>query len=82
MSDERKKHGSIFWTAAALVVFVLYPLSYGPACYLGERTGNPKALSIAVAVCYMPMALVCMSNARVGDAMMKYGNWWIELANK
>src|SRR5438105_4356030 len=33
MSDERKKPGVAFWATVVVTVLMLYPLSFGPACW-------------------------------------------------
>jgi hypothetical protein len=38
---DRKKPGVAFW-ATVVVVLLLYPLSFGPACWLASRTDTGK----------------------------------------
>jgi hypothetical protein len=38
MSDSRKKPGAAFWTVVVLfAVLVVYPLTFGPACWVCSR---------------------------------------------
>jgi hypothetical protein len=42
----RKKPGVAFWATVALAIVLAYPLSFGPACWIGSRidvtdTGRP-----------------------------------------
>jgi hypothetical protein len=37
----RKKPGVAFWATVALVVVLMaYPVSFGPACWIGSRTAE------------------------------------------
>ena len=39
MSPDRKKTGMGFWiTVVVLIVLVLYPLSFGPGCWIASRS--------------------------------------------
>jgi hypothetical protein len=39
MSEDRKKPGVAFWATVVLVMLlVAYPLSFGPACWIANRT--------------------------------------------
>jgi hypothetical protein len=38
MSKARKKPGIAFWSAIAALALAFYPLSFGPACWINERT--------------------------------------------
>jgi len=41
MSDDRKKPDAAFWTTVVLfAVLVVYPLSYGPACWIINAIAN------------------------------------------
>ena len=40
MSEPHKKPGVAFWATVVVVVgLILYPVSFGPACWLASRTG-------------------------------------------
>jgi len=54
MSEERKKPKSWFWFQAAILsAFTLYPLSFGPACWLVGMGWLPATLA---GVVYYPVA--------------------------
>jgi hypothetical protein len=41
MIYSRKKPGVAFWATVAVVVVLIYPISFGPACWINERTAYP-----------------------------------------
>ncbi len=57
MTSNRKKPGSAFWaTVAMLIALVGYPLSFGPACWIGSRIPHyevPEFLGL-----YLPLSKV------------------------
>ena len=56
-------------TAVALVAALVgYPISFGPACWIGSRTGIGNG---ALAVVYQPLLRLCMRNTWPGDV-----SWW------
>src|SRR4051812_31514861 len=83
MSDERKKHGWIFWTAAALLMtLVLYPVSFGPVCWIAGRCHVHQHPEIhqAVTFIYWPLAKAAWAcrgrddgNDFVFEALWKWG---------
>jgi hypothetical protein len=64
-----------FWITLALVaVLVGYPLSFGPACWISERTENDgKILSFL----YRPIIQLAFTNSTTGDFMVKYMMWGV-----
>jgi hypothetical protein len=48
-----------FWITATLAGLLLYPLSFGPACWFGERNGIGTA---AIATAYCPIIWLASSN--------------------
>jgi len=47
IDDTRKKRGTVFWVTIALAMMLAYPLSFGPACWISERTEDDgKVLSL------------------------------------
>ena len=72
-ADKKKKPSAGFWIAVALVVaLVAYPLSFGPACWISERTGiGTSALSLT----YQPMLRIWMRRDRAGSTV----NWYARL---
>jgi hypothetical protein len=54
-----KNRGWRFWTVAALVaMFVVYPLSLGPACWLLTQEWKPDATHAVVVHVYAPILWV------------------------
>src|SRR5260370_32362866 len=53
MNEERKTPGITFWSAIAAIGIALYPLSFGPACWLNRYTGIGGRW---IAVAYEPFA--------------------------
>jgi hypothetical protein len=48
-----------FWVTVAVAGLALYPLSFGPACWLGERNGVGTRL---ISVVYRPILWLASSN--------------------
>ncbi len=74
MSDKPKKKRSgtwIIWTA--LVIFVLYPLSIGPACLISEKTGTSLAW---VDIAYYPVWWVSSKSHAASRVFMWYLDLW------
>jgi hypothetical protein len=40
MSDSSKKHSVMFRVIVTLAILLAYPMSFGPACWLSQRTGT------------------------------------------
>lgn len=54
--EESKKHGWAFWSVVALLVLlVVYPLSFGPACWIASRVGEVWFISTV----YQPLMRFC-----------------------
>jgi hypothetical protein len=72
MSDEPKKWSRkrIWW--ALVKVFVLYPLSMGPACWVTKRIVEPTPFIMA----YAPIGLLCCCFEPVGRAFDWYLSFW------
>jgi|HubBroStandDraft_2_1064218.scaffolds.fasta_scaffold843277_2 hypothetical protein len=76
MSDEPRKRSRTFvgWTAMAL--FVLYPLSYGPACLLEQRASGRSARYAFDAI-YAPIGWSRQHSSAVDGAASWYAVLWI-----
>jgi hypothetical protein len=72
MSDELKKQPRrwIWWTA--LVLFVLYPLSIGPACWITKRIVEPGPFLLA----YAPIIALCCLFEPMGCLFDRYLSFW------
>jgi hypothetical protein len=40
MTPDRNKHGVAFWATVVVVAALLYPISFGPACWITSRSGT------------------------------------------
>jgi hypothetical protein len=49
---DRKKTGAALWATAEVVVVLMYPISFGPACGVSARTGTDGGI---VRVIYHPV---------------------------
>src|SRR5262245_50622831 len=66
---DRKKPDVAFWVTVAVSVALLYPLSFGPACWIASRDGGePEALLTA----YWPLIWVELN----GPAPLSHSIWW------
>jgi hypothetical protein len=72
----RKKPGVAFWaTVVPVVVLVLYPLSFGPACWINCR--SDWIGSGTLSRLYRPTIRLAEGNG--GDAVSKVILWWANL---
>jgi len=44
MREEREKPGVAFWATVAVSLALLYPISFGPACWLAARPDIPPGV--------------------------------------
>jgi hypothetical protein len=74
MTSDRKKPGVAFWaTVVVVVALVVYPLSFGPACWgLDRRIGDP----CAIAAVYRPVLWLWVVSGPqwVGESISWYAN--------
>lgn len=76
MSDARTKSGFGFWALAALAVVLLYPLSFGPACWISQRAGWNGAV---VSIVYQPiLQFACRGPGAVGNPVLRYAQWGMQ----
>jgi hypothetical protein len=75
MTPDRKKPGVAFWaTVVVVVVLLAYPLSFGPACWLGDRNVIPE---FVLRFAYRPLGIFlvrCCPNWAILK-MAAYGRW-------
>ena len=70
MTETRTKAGFGFWAIALLAIALLYPLSFGPACWITERTGSSAAV---VSDVYQPILQAASRGPScVGGSVMWY----------
>jgi hypothetical protein len=67
------------WTLTAVIGLpALYVVSFGPACWIGSRTGidsvDRKLSASLVSVVYQPMLRLCVRDTRLGDAFLWYAS--------
>jgi hypothetical protein len=79
--NEEPKNRSRAWIIWALVaVFVLYPLSVGPASLMYWRvlkgTSADKPFHAACGIVYWPLDWLTRRNASLMDLATKYDHWW------
>jgi hypothetical protein len=73
MTDSRTKFRFGFWPIVLLGITLLYPLSFGPACWISQRTGANGAVVSAV---YQPVLQVaCRSPLAVATCVLNYAQW-------
>ena len=76
MSDSPAKFGFGFWALAVSAIVLLYPASFGPACWISQRAEIDAAVVSAV---YQPVLQVaCRGPNGVGTRVMSYANWGLE----
>lgn len=73
MSDIRKRPGVAFWASIALVVvLVVYPLSFGPACWITSRTNGGGWLAFV----YRPVICgLSVKDTRLSSAIQWYAQF-------
>jgi hypothetical protein len=68
-----KKPGVAFWTTVAVVVvLVVYPLSFGPACWLDSRLESERTQRALQAV-YWPIGALAVKSELAERAIRWYG---------
>jgi hypothetical protein len=69
MSASPQKPSASFWGTVVIAALLTYPLSFGPACWLDERTGvGANAISIV----YRPIIWLATKNAWVEEVVLHY----------
>lgn len=74
--SQQQKPGVGFWaTVAAVTLFVLYPLSFGPACWIVSNMDKPPDGLIATV--YRPIVWVPARypQSMAGSLIVRYANW-------
>jgi len=65
-SADREKPGAVFWaTVVLLMSLVVYPLSFGPACWIASRGTNESA---RLPKCYSPIARMILDEPELAGA--------------
>jgi hypothetical protein len=80
MSDEPKKpRWPWAWTGWALIaVFVLYPVSVGPACWLSVKYDGAKSSAKAVETIYEPIDWIRCKSENLDGVLQWYLRLWVD----
>jgi hypothetical protein len=76
MSDEPKRRRTWIWLAL-FVVFVLYPLSIGPASWLLFKSDFDPRVKKACWVIYLPISLLNEKSKTTADFFRWYAWRWV-----
>jgi hypothetical protein len=75
----RKKPGVAFWATVGLVVVLAYPISFGPACWINERTGTGGRIIVAA---YRPFfSQMLDERSSIRDTLLWYSRLGISRKN-
>ncbi len=75
MTPSRKKLGVAFWaTVAVVVVLLVYPLSFGPACWISSRAPQWDIPWTVTNFIYSPVLRAWSHDGTIPDAIGWYGN--------
>jgi hypothetical protein len=67
MTSARTKPGVAFWaTVVVVVALVAYPLSFGPACWINNRTGLGDGI-LCISVKTVTPTTTCSTGIRNGE---------------
>jgi len=69
MTPDRKKPGLAFWATVVVVVALLYPISFGPACWINRGTAVGGK---AIWTVYYPMLWAANRSIVLDDAFIRY----------
>jgi len=67
---DRTKPGVAFWATVVVVVSLLYPLSWGPACWAVSRT---EYFYEELPGIYLPIGWLCIRSPLLAEMMDIYG---------
>src|SRR5262245_54020556 len=69
MTSSRNKPGVAFWATATFTVALLYPISFGPACWTAARVPIGRPI---VKIAYGPLAAIWAH----GPMAIQPSFWW------
>ena len=78
MNWNRKKPGVAFWaTVVVVVALALYPLSFGPACWVADHyCDSHPALQRTAISAYRPLAIIAVRiPGDMRTPLVAYGEW-------
>jgi hypothetical protein len=71
MGEQNKKPGAAFWaTVVVIALLVMYPLSFGPACWISSRTNTAASV---IPIVYRPIVWCMAHNRGLGKVVKWYG---------
>ena len=73
---DRKKSGVAFWATVVVVVTLAYPISFGPACWIGSRIDVTDTGRTALMYFYYPLLRIAADGPAWPKAPLF---WWKEL---
>ncbi len=78
MTEKRKRLPWLWWTFAAFMLLVVYPLSSGPVCWLAHQLDlldSPIFAPFGYAYC--PLMLIGLNEIHpLSDWLIPYWRWW------
>jgi hypothetical protein len=82
MGDEQRKPRIGFWATVAFSIALLYPLSFGPACWLAARPDVPPGVKSGdygprAMIFYWPLSKLLVQDGTPGISPVL--EWWIGL---
>ena len=79
MSDEPNKQRRWGWVGwAPVAVFVVYPLSVGPACWLSVKYDGAESSAKVVETIYEPIDWICGKSESLHGALRWYARLWVD----
>ena len=75
MTLGRKKTGLAFWATAVVALVLLYPISFGPACWALATIPGPELRYHQVMMFYWPLGRATTWEGPVGKTLQ----WWVLL---
>lgn len=79
-ADKPKRRWPTYLSIVLVLVFVVYPLSIGPAHVIYMRSENDD-VEMAFATLYTPL-FVFANATGMSPAFMVYINWWMSVADR
>ena len=78
--SKRRRQWLTYLAVVLVLVFVVYPLSAGPAIVIVNHSANEKVHNI-LGVIYAPLNIVAGSTPQTQQLLDAYLTWWVGLAS-